>query len=91
MRPPRIEKVLHSHVSARSLTGDHLDAYAIKISHVDTAELTAKTDDLGGGWYRGDQLPADMSTMSLVGGGLIAGESVFTLVAGIVSLLSLVR
>ena len=27
----RVEKVLHSHVSARSLTGDHLDAYAIKI------------------------------------------------------------
>jgi uncharacterized oligopeptide transporter (OPT) family protein len=39
----------------------------------------------------GDALPEDMSTMSLVGGGLIAGESLFALVAGIVSLLSLVR
>jgi uncharacterized oligopeptide transporter (OPT) family protein len=36
-------------------------------------------------------LPEDMSTMSLVGGGLIAGESIYTLGAGIVSLLSLLR
>jgi uncharacterized oligopeptide transporter (OPT) family protein len=34
-------------------------------------------------------LPEDMSAMSLVGGGLIAGESIYTLGAGIVSLLSL--
>lgn len=27
----RIEKVIHSYISARSLTGDHLDAYAILI------------------------------------------------------------
>lgn len=53
----RIEKVLHSHVSARSLTGDHIDAYAIKINRIDIAELTAKTGDFGGRWYRGDQLP----------------------------------
>src|SRR5207249_2085280 len=38
----RIQQVVHSHVSARSLTGDHLDAYAIKISQVDVAELTSK-------------------------------------------------
>src|SRR5450432_419230 len=37
----------------------------------------------------GDPLPEDMSTNSLVGGGLIAGESLYTLVAGIVSLLAL--
>jgi hypothetical protein len=35
----------------------------------------------------GDELPADMSTTSLVGGGLIAGESLYALGAGIASLL----
>jgi uncharacterized oligopeptide transporter (OPT) family protein len=40
---------------------------------------------------KGSELPEDMSTTSLVGGGLIAGESLFTLVVGIISLLSLVR
>jgi hypothetical protein len=53
----RIEKVIQSHVSARSFTGDHLDAYAIKISRVDLAELTASTNDISGRWYRCDQLP----------------------------------
>ena len=38
---------------------------------------------------RGDELPADMSTSSLIGGGLIAGESLYTLGAGIVALLAL--
>jgi uncharacterized oligopeptide transporter (OPT) family protein len=37
----------------------------------------------------GDELPADMSTSSLVGGGLIAGESLYTLGAGIAALLAL--
>ena len=40
---------------------------------------------------RAKPLPEDMSTNSLVGGGLIAGESLYTLVAGIVSLLALLR
>jgi uncharacterized oligopeptide transporter (OPT) family protein len=35
----------------------------------------------------GDALPEDMSTTSLVGGGLIAGESLYALGAGLVSLL----
>ena len=39
----------------------------------------------------GDALPEDMSTSSLIGGGLIAGESLYTLGAGIVALLSLLR
>jgi uncharacterized oligopeptide transporter (OPT) family protein len=38
-----------------------------------------------------DALPEDMSTNSLVGGGLIAGESIYTLVVGIMSLLALLR
>jgi uncharacterized oligopeptide transporter (OPT) family protein len=39
----------------------------------------------------GDELPADMSTTSLVGGGLIAGESLYTLAVGIIGLLTLGR
>ncbi len=38
---------------------------------------------------KADQLPADMSTSSLIGGGLIAGESLYTLGAGIAALLAL--
>ena len=53
----RAERVVNSHKSARSLGGDHLDAYAIKITHVDVAELL-KLDESGQRkWYRGDQLP----------------------------------
>jgi uncharacterized oligopeptide transporter (OPT) family protein len=37
----------------------------------------------------GERLPEDMSTASLVGGGLIAGDSLYALGAGIVSLLAL--
>lgn len=52
----RIEKIIHSYVSSRSFTGDHLNAYEIQISHVSIAELTAKNDDLHGRWYRGDEV-----------------------------------
>jgi uncharacterized oligopeptide transporter (OPT) family protein len=38
-----------------------------------------------------DDLPEDMSSTSLVGGGLIAGESLYALVAGILGLLALLR
>jgi hypothetical protein len=38
-----------------------------------------------------DELPEDMSSTSLVGGGLIAGEALFALALGIVGLLSLVK
>jgi hypothetical protein len=50
----RIESVVHSYLSPRSGPGgsDYLDAYAIKITHVDTGELTEAQ-----GWYRGDRLP----------------------------------
>jgi hypothetical protein len=52
----RIQSIAHSHVSGRSFTGDYLDAFAIRVSHVDASELTAPHDS-SGGWYRGDQLP----------------------------------
>ena len=46
----RIKEVIESYQSSRSFTGDHLDAYAIKISHVDESEL--QTED----WHRLDQV-----------------------------------
>jgi hypothetical protein len=39
----------------------------------------------------GDALPEDMSSTSLVGGGLIAGEALFALALGIIGLLALVK
>ena len=39
----------------------------------------------------GDVLPEDMSTTSLVGGGLIAGEALFALALGIAGLVALVK
>ena len=53
----RIQKVVHSHVSSRSFTGSHLDAYAIKITHVDPSELDARSGELRR-WYRGDRASA---------------------------------
>ncbi len=50
----RTESVIHSYVSSRSFTGDHLNAYAIKISHVDVTELTSSSEETHGRWYRGD-------------------------------------
>lgn len=39
----------------------------------------------------GDALPEDMSSTSLVGGGLIAGEALFALAIGIIGLMALVK
>ena len=47
-------KVMHSHVSARSFTGDHVDAYAIKIKPVNLVQLEAPPSPFGQGWIRGD-------------------------------------
>jgi len=54
----RIESVLRSHVSSRSFTGDHLDAYAIKVSRLDITALRSTPGDVRTRWYRGDQLRA---------------------------------
>lgn len=45
----RIKEVIKSYQSARSFTGDHLDAYSIKISHIDVNELQSED------WQRVDQ------------------------------------
>lgn len=67
----RIEKVIHSRLSSRSLTGDHLDVYAIKISHVDIDELPQAGAEFKGRWYRGDQLPPVLEdALEFVGGWL---------------------
>jgi hypothetical protein len=39
----------------------------------------------------GEELPEDMSTTSLIGGGLIAGDSIAALVLGVIGLLALVK
>ncbi len=67
----RIESVVRSYESSRSFTGDHLDAYAIRVKHLTVEELTASTDEFRGRWYRGDQLPKVLDdTISFVGGWL---------------------
>ena len=64
----RSEKVLHSYVSPRSFTGDHLDAYAIKITHLEPGE-PGRIGDMG--WYRGDQLPKNVEDALVFAGGLL--------------------
>ena len=53
----RIDKVLKSFTSARSFTGDYLDAYAIKITNVTVDELKNRNHNRSGPWYRMDSLP----------------------------------
>ena len=66
----RIAEVVHSYVSARSITGDHLDAYAIRISRIDPTELTPPSMPSASQWYPGDQLPPVVSdAVDFVGGG----------------------
>jgi hypothetical protein len=52
----RIDEVVKSYISARSFTGDHLDAYAIKITRVTVDELAMNHTGTGR-WYRMDSLP----------------------------------
>jgi hypothetical protein len=52
----RIENVVRSYTSARSFTGDHVDVYSIKISHISMDELK-KTNYGVGHWYRCDTIP----------------------------------
>lgn len=66
----RIDNVTRSYVSARSPTGDHLDAYAIRVSRIEAAELTARDRRSPGEWYRGDRLPPVVSDAL----GFIAGS-----------------
>jgi len=53
----QVESIIHSYVSSRSFSGDHLDAYAIKISNVVDAELQPLANARSLKWYRGDSLP----------------------------------
>ena len=54
-----------------------------------TAAKRGQTSHASGSPGEGEALPEDMSSMSLVGGGLIAGESLFFLIAGLIGLVSL--
>ena len=68
----RIERMVHSYESARSITGDHLDVYAIKIKEVELAELTKKRNPSGREWFRGDQPNAVLDdAVSFVSGFMI--------------------
>jgi len=50
----RTKEVIHSYRSSRSFTGDHLDAHAIRLTHVEASEL--KKDTFGTtGWTRCDE------------------------------------
>lgn len=54
----QIERVVHSHTGSRGLlNGGYIDAFAIKISHVDEADFISKPDAPNEHWFRGDQLP----------------------------------
>jgi len=72
----RIEKVVRSFVSSRSFTGDHLDAYAVKITHVDLAELIAAPTSFHSRWYRGDQLPAVVRDATEFIGSALNGDEI---------------
>ena len=58
----QIIKVVHSYLSDRSFTGDHLDVYAIRIAPINPAKLKTHESDLTRGWYRCDQLPQMLKT-----------------------------
>jgi len=51
----QVEKIVHSYRSDRSFTGDHLDAYAVKMSNLSADQLTASTPSSSEHWYRGDE------------------------------------
>ena len=55
----RITEVLHSHLSASSFSGDHIEAHAIRISWIELGELTK--NDSGAGWFRGDEVTGLLS------------------------------
>lgn len=48
-----IEQVVHSYESARSFTGDHIDAYAIKVSELAASDLPSG-EPFDRKWTRGD-------------------------------------
>lgn len=50
----RIAEVLHSHISASSFSGNHIEAHAIRITKIEAGEL--KENNLGAGWFRGDEV-----------------------------------
>src|SRR5258708_4509472 len=52
----RIEKVVNSYNSETSLTGDHVDEYSIRVTHVTIEELE-KVNIIQGRWFRCDSLP----------------------------------
>ena len=59
--------MIKSYESARWFTGDHLDAYAIKITDISISELSSTQT---GKWYQVDSLPEILDdAVSLIGEG----------------------
>ncbi len=54
----RTEAVINSYTSPRSFTGDHVDAYAIKVRGLGPADMKPPAQSSDGGWVRCDQLDA---------------------------------
>ena len=53
-----LKKIINSYASSRSFTGDHLDAFALKVNNISINELINKTQDkYDSHWHRGDKLP----------------------------------
>ena len=58
------KQLVHSYESSRSFTGDHFDAYAILVTHVDEPKLSYNQD-----WVRGDRAtPVIINAVNLIGG-----------------------
>lgn len=53
----RIKEVTNSYQSARSLSGDHIDAYEIEVTKLTEEELKSSNYTQTGNFYRGDSLP----------------------------------
>jgi hypothetical protein len=52
----RIKEVIYSFESSRNITGDHIDVYAIEITHVDISELEEDSQNRVNAWYRCGEL-----------------------------------
>ncbi|HTO53926.1 MAG TPA: hypothetical protein VMR50_11115 [Myxococcota bacterium] len=67
----RLEAIVHSYVSARSPTGDYLDAYALRVTELDSAQLALKPPNVWVEWRPGDQLPPILDAAVRFAGGFL--------------------
>lgn len=66
----RLEAVVHSYESARSITGDHFDAYAIRVASLTDSELANAPPQGVNEWVRGDRVdPLVVDAVALLAAG----------------------